>query len=135
MLETGLSNDYAMADESHKATRDDEGRKDGEMEEPENWPDLALELSSHPSKAKTWFKRYLRTDVFVWNFYRVHMVYFIVVIFMTSVIVYGEGVANDPTQINGSKLRYVDALFICTSAMTTTGMDFFPVRNIHSNLH
>ncbi|RDI83099.1 hypothetical protein Vi05172_g7016 [Venturia inaequalis] len=122
MLETGPSNDYAMADESHKATRDDEGRKDGEMEEPENWPDLALELSSHPSKAKTWFKRYLRTDVFVWNFYRVHMVYFIVVIFMTSVIVYGEGVANDPTQINGSKLRYVDALFICTSAMTTTGL-------------
>lgn len=113
--------DHAMVDRSDNATKDDEGREDEEMEESEHGPDIALELSSHPSKAKTWVKRYLRNDVFVWNFYRVHMLYFIVVIFMTSVIVYGEGIANDPTQINGSKLRYVDALFICASAMTTTG--------------
>lgn len=111
-----------MTDENDITTTDDGDGKDDAMEEPENWPDLAMELSSHPSKAKSWFKRYLRTDVFVWNFYRVHMLYFIVVIILASVIVYGEGIANDPTQINGSKLRYVDALFICASAMTTTGM-------------
>lgn len=111
-----------MTGENDTTTKDDGDRKDDGLEEPENWPDPAMELSSHPLKAKSWFKRYLRTDVFVWNFYRVHMLYFIVVIILGSIIVYGEGIANDSTQINGSKLRYVDALFICASAMTTTGM-------------
>lgn len=104
-----------MSDNNDNTPKDD--REDGMMD----WPDLAMDLTSHPRKAKSWFMRYLRTDIMVWNFYRVHMLYFVVVILLASVIIYGEGLANDPTEINGSKLRYVDALFLCASAMTTTG--------------
>jgi len=51
------------------------------------------------------------------------MLYFIVVILISSVIVYGEGLANASTQDDGSKLQYIDALFLCCSAMTTTGLN------------
>lgn len=50
------------------------------------------------------------------------MSYFLVVIAISSVIMYGEGLANDKDEIGGTKLRYIDALFLCTSAMTTTGL-------------
>jgi hypothetical protein len=108
--------DCAMAYNNDTTTKDDR-----EDEEPQNWSNVAIDLTSHPKKATSWFKGYLRDDIFIWNFYRTHVLYFIIVIMLTSVVVYGEGLANDPTQINGSKLRYVDALFICASAMTTTG--------------
>lgn len=75
----------------------------------------------HPEQAKEHILDYIRNEVLVLNFYRTHMLYFIIVIFIASAIVYGEGAANDPTQIDGGKLRYIDALFLCTSGMTTTG--------------
>ena len=77
----------------------------------------------HPQKAKQHFLAYLRDDVFRLNFYRLHMLYFIVVIFIFSILVYGEGLANGSTEVNGTKLRYIDALFLCCSAMTTTGLN------------
>lgn len=76
----------------------------------------------HPQEAKNHFLAYLRDDVFQLNFYRLHMLYFIVVIFTSSLMVYGEGLANGSTEVNGTKLRYIDALFLCCSAMTTTGL-------------
>ena len=66
---------------------------------------------------------FLRRDIFQLNFYRLHMLYFVIVIIISSVIVYGEGLANGATEINGTKLRYIDALFLCCSAMTTTGLN------------
>ncbi|OJD35249.1 potassium ion transporter [Diplodia corticola] len=62
----------------------------------------------NPHDAKEHFLYYLRKEVFHLNFYRMHMLYFVVVIVITSLIVYGEGLAND-----GGQLRYIDALFLC----------------------
>ncbi len=76
-----------------------------------------------PQQAKQQFLAFLRDDVFRLNFYRFHMLYFIVVILVFSLILYGEGIANGATEINGAKLRYIDALFLCCSAMTTTGLN------------
>jgi hypothetical protein len=82
-----------------------------------------LDDIQRPEEAKKHFLKYLREDVFQLNFYRLHMLYFISVIGIFSVIVYGEGLANGSTDINGTKLRYIDALFLCCSAMTTTGLN------------
>ena len=68
---------------------------------------------------KGWRK--FREEVLQLNFYRVHMAYFIATILIASVIVYGSGLADDPKQAYGGHLEYVDALFLCTSAMTATG--------------
>lgn len=73
-----------------------------------------------PQKAKEDFKEYLRKEIRL-NFYRAHMLYFIGVIAISSVIVYGQGLANGPKEVGGAHLTYMDALFLCCSAMTTTG--------------
>lgn len=49
------------------------------------------------------------------------MTYFIIVILLSSGIIYGAGIVEDPSEINGSVLSYIDALFLSCSAMTTTG--------------
>jgi hypothetical protein len=76
----------------------------------------------HPDQAKQDVKNYLKDEVFTLNFYRLHMLYFICVIAIASVIVYGEGLANGPEEVGRSHLTYIDALFTTTSAMTTTGI-------------
>jgi hypothetical protein len=81
----------------------------------------AVEELQHPREAKRHFLAYLRDEIFTLNFYRAHMLYFIVVIAISSLIVYGEGVANGPKEIGQSHLTYIDALFLACSAMTTTG--------------
>jgi hypothetical protein len=83
-------------------------------------PDPIDELRD-PRKAKHDFFKYLRHEVLTLNFYRTHMLYFIVIIAISSVIVYGAGVADGPEDHHDAHLTYVDALFLCTSAMTTTG--------------
>ena len=65
--------------------------------------------------------RRFREEVLQLNFYRVHMAYFVATILIASVIVYGSGLADDPKQAYGGHLDYVDALFLCTSAMTASG--------------
>lgn len=78
-----------------------------------------------PTRLKGGFLQWLSDEVVQLNFYRAHMLYFIVVILLFSVIVYGEGLANNDHGVNGpstSKLRFIDALFLCCSAMTTTGL-------------
>jgi hypothetical protein len=76
----------------------------------------------HPRKAKNDFLKYLRKEITTLNFFRSHMLYFILVIALSSVIVYGAGIARGPTAHGQDHLTYVDALFLCTSAMSTTGM-------------
>lgn len=63
----------------------------------------------------------LRDEVLQLNFYRVLMAYFLITILFSSVILYGSGIADDPTENYGGHLEYIDALFLCTSAMTATG--------------
>jgi hypothetical protein len=81
----------------------------------------ALEDLRNPRQAKNDFLKYLKEEVFKLNFYRAHMLYFIVVIAISSVIVYGQGLADGPEEVGGAHLTYTDALFLCCSAMTTTG--------------
>jgi hypothetical protein len=80
-----------------------------------------LEELQNPRKARNDFLRYLRHEVFTLNFYRAHMLYFIIVIAISSVILYGAGVAHGPKEYRNDHITYMDALFLCTSAMTTTG--------------
>ncbi|KAK7549418.1 potassium transport protein-like protein 1 [Phyllosticta paracitricarpa] len=77
----------------------------------------------HGHGPKLHFWHYVKDEISHVNFYRLHMSYFVFVILISSLIVYGEGLANDPRQINGSRLRYIDALYLCCSAMTTTGLN------------
>ena len=60
-------------------------------------------------------------EVFRLNFYRLHMAYFLITVLISSVILYGSGIVDDPTENYGGHLEYIDALFLCTSAMTATG--------------
>jgi hypothetical protein len=83
-------------------------------------PDPIDELRS-PQQAKNDFLQYLREEVFVLNFYRLHMLYFIVVIAIASVIVWGQGLSDGPKEVRDAHLTYMDALFLSCSAMTTTG--------------
>lgn len=78
----------------------------------------------NPRKVKDNFIKYLKDEFWQLNFYRAHMLYFIVVIAISSVILYGEGLANGPKEVRDSHLSYMDALFMSCSAMTTTGKCF-----------
>lgn len=84
-------------------------------------PDPVEELQRRPKEAKQRFLAYLKDEIWALNFYRAHMLYFIIVIAVSSVIVYGEGVKNGPKELRDSHLSYMDALFLTCSAMTTTG--------------
>ncbi|KAI8932288.1 hypothetical protein NX059_010484 [Plenodomus lindquistii] len=85
-------------------------------------PDPIEELRN-PRKAKDDFLRYMREEFFRLNFYRAHMLYFIVVIAISSVIVYGQGLVDGPKEVGDAHLTYMDALFLSCSAMTTTGLN------------
>ena len=58
------------------------------------------------------------------NFYRVHIIYFLLTIILSSIIMYGSGVNGNSGDTEASfKLRYIDAIFLCTSSMTNTGLN------------
>ncbi|KAG9198994.1 hypothetical protein G6514_009179 [Epicoccum nigrum] len=86
-------------------------------------PDPVEELQRKPKEAKKRFLAYLKDEILTLNFYRAHMLYFIIVIAVSSVIVYGEGVKNGPKELRDSHLSYMNALFLTCSAMTTTGLN------------
>jgi hypothetical protein len=88
-------------------------------------PDPVEELQRKPKEAKKRFLAYLKDEILTLNFYRAHMLYFIIVIAVSSVIVYGEGVKNGPKELRDSHLSYMNALFLTCSAMTTTGKSSF----------
>lgn len=57
------------------------------------------------------------------NFYRGHIIYFLLTIMLSSVIMYGSGINGNSDDAEVSfKLRYIDAIFLCTSAMTNAGL-------------
>ncbi|KAF2822454.1 potassium transport protein 1 [Ophiobolus disseminans] len=82
-----------------------------------------IDEARHPRQTKDGFIKYLRDELFTLNFYRAHMLYFIVVIAISSVIIYGVGILHGPKEYRDDHLTYMDALFLCTSAMTTTGLN------------
>lgn len=71
---------------------------------------LKEKLAYLPSKLHS-FNKYL----FHWNFYRIHLTYFIITIILASVILYGSN-----TSIH---LSYSDAIFLCAWSMTNTGLN------------
>lgn len=72
-----------------------------------------------------------RRGCFQTNFYRVHVIYFLLTIILSSVIMYGSGVnANSGDAEALFKLRYIDAIFLCTSAMTATGLSTVNLSDI-----
>lgn len=79
---------------------------------------MGILMNASPQTRKQMLKRYLHDEIFQLNFYRAHMLYFLVTILVSSVIVYGSALADDSAE----ELRYIDALFLSCSAMTTTGM-------------
>ncbi|UPX12114.1 uncharacterized protein EKO05_0002685 [Ascochyta rabiei] len=82
-----------------------------------------VESLRNPRETREHFVMYLKKEVCTLNFYRAHMLYFVVVIAVASVVVYGEGIRNGPREVGGARLSYVDALFLTGSAMTTTGLN------------
>lgn len=84
----------------------------------------------HPRQTTEHFLTY---HVFRLNFYRLHMLYFVITIGLFSVIVYyGGGSLTDSSAPNGTKLGYIDALFLCCSAMTTTGLNTVNLGDLSS---
>lgn len=58
------------------------------------------------------------------NFYRLHLYYFIFTILLSSIIVYGSTTnGNSSNAQDQFNLRYIDALFLCASAMTNSGLN------------
>ncbi|CAD0093502.1 unnamed protein product, partial [Aureobasidium vineae] len=58
------------------------------------------------------------------NFYRLHLCYFIFTILLSSIIVYGSTTnGNSSNAQEQFDLRYIDALFLCASAMTNSGLN------------
>ena len=65
------------------------------------------------------------------NFYRLHLVYFLFTILLTSVIVYGSSTdGNSDNEEERFDLRYIDALYMCASAMTNTGLNVVNLASI-----
>ena len=58
------------------------------------------------------------------NFYRLHLLYFIVTILVTSGILYGSGTA-------AYHISYVNALYLCTSAMCNTGLTSINISSLN----
>lgn len=97
-------------------------------------PDPFEELPN-PREVKEGFVKYLRNDLFTLNFYRAHMLYFIIVIIISSVIMYGVGITHGPPEFRDDHLTYMDALFLCASAMTTTGRHLsVPAKSFESHV-
>lgn len=65
-----------------------------------------------------------RRGWFGMNFYRLHVLYFLLTIILASVIMYGSGINGNSDDAEALfKLRYIDAIFLCTSAMTAGGLN------------
>lgn len=58
------------------------------------------------------------------NFFRVHVLYFIFTILLTTIILWGSGAnGNSNNEDARFSLSFIDALFLCTSAMTNSGLN------------
>lgn len=74
--------------------------------------------------AKAIVSRMKQHGWFETNFYRVHVIYFLLTILLSSVIMYGSGVNGNSDDAQARfTLRYIDAIYLCASAMTNTGLN------------
>jgi len=81
-------------------------------------PRKASELAD---KRPAWLSK---SNLFRLNFYRVHLAYFVFTILLASVIMYGSTTNGNSGDAEAQFfLRYIDALFLCTSAMTNSGLN------------
>ncbi len=62
------------------------------------------------------------------NFYRLHLLYFIVTILITSVILFGSSTSS-------FHIGYTDALFLCTSAMCNVGLNPVNISSLNGFQH
>lgn len=63
------------------------------------------------------------------NFYRCHLAYFTLTILITSAVIYcSTGESESSPDQDG--IRYIDALFLAASAMTTTGLNSVNLASI-----
>lgn len=74
------------------------------------------------SKAWSWLCR-AREALFHLNFYRIHLLYFILVIITSSGILYGSSTSS-------YNISYIDALYLCTSAMCNVGLATINLNNL-----
>ena len=82
-------------------------------------------------RINTKVERLSRHDHFKLNFYRMHVICFLCTIILSSVIMYGSGVNGNSDDAEAHfKLRYIDAIFLCTSAMTNAGLNTVNLYNL-----
>lgn len=74
------------------------------------------------SKAWSWIGR-AREALFHLNFYRIHLLYFILVIITSSGILYGSSTSS-------YSISYIDAIYLCTSAMCNVGLATINLNNL-----
>lgn len=81
--------------------------------------------------AKAIVSRMKQHGWFETNFYRVHVIYFLLTILLSSVIMYGSGVNGNSDDAQARfTLRYIDAIYLCASAMTNTGLNTVNLSDI-----
>ncbi len=82
-------------------------------------------------RVKTKVEHLSRHDRFELNFYRMHVICFLSTIILSSVIMYGSGVNGNSDDAEAYfKLRYIDAIFLCASAMTAAGLNTVNLYNL-----
>ena len=65
------------------------------------------------------------------NFYRVHIIYFVLTILLSSIIMYGSNINGNSDDAEATfQLRYIDAIFLCAGAMTNTGSNTVNLNNL-----
>ena len=75
-------------------------------------------------RVNTMIQHVRRRGWFQMNFYRVHVLYFLLTIILGSIIMYGSGINGNSDDAEALfRLRYIDAIFLCASAMTAAGLN------------
>ncbi|THX10507.1 TrkH-domain-containing protein [Aureobasidium pullulans] len=86
-------------------------------------------MPAHLASWKDRLPSYLRDIRF--NFYRLHLCYFIFTILLSSIILYGSTTnGNSDNAQKAFNLRYIDALFLSASAMTNSGLNVVNLGSI-----
>ena len=86
------------------------------------------ELSPPKARLPSFLKLFSRIKL---NFYRIHLFYFLFTVLISSVIVYGSTAnGNSGDAEKEFHLRYVDALYLTTSAMTNTGLNVVNLASV-----
>lgn len=77
------------------------------------------------SQAVQWSRSQIRNHAFQFNFYRAHLCYFIATILITSAVFWASNT-------DGFQVAYIDALTMCASAMTNTGLSTINLSSVNA---